>query len=145
MDVTTLDRAAGNILALLVFYHKQLFKTEHGISGVQAAQYRLLGHLKKEGTLSMTALGTRLYISKPYMTSLVDALIKEGYVERLSDANDRRVINISITEAGKQHLLEAHRLYKDGIKNLLADLDEEDLNKLCDSSEVVSSILGKLR
>ncbi len=145
MDVTTLDRAAGNILALLVFYQKQLFKSEHGITGVQAAQYRLLGILKKEGMLSMTALGTRLYISKPYMTNLVDALIKDGYVERQPNLKDRRVINISITEAGIQHLHEAHRLYKNGIKNILADLNEEDLNNLCASSEVVASILGKIR
>lgn len=145
MDVTTLDRTAGNILALLVFYHKQLFKSDHGITGVQTAQYRLLGLLKKEGTLSMTALGSRLYISKPYMTSLVDSLIKEGYVERLPDTKDRRVIKISITRTGIEHLHEAHRLFKDGIMKLLADLDEDDLNNLCSSSEVVNSILGKIR
>jgi DNA-binding MarR family transcriptional regulator len=145
MNATTLDRTAGNILALLVFYHKQLFKSEHGITGVQAAQYRLLGLLKKEGTQSMTALGTRLFISKPYMTSLVDALIMEGWVERQPDTKDRRVINIMITEAGNQHLHEAHDLYKSGVKKLLADLDENDLSDLCASSEMVATILKKIK
>lgn len=144
MDEITLDRTASHLLTLLIFYHKQLFKTEHGITGVQAAQYRLLGRLMKEGTLSMSALGSRLYISKPYMTSLVDALIKEGYVVRQPDQSDRRVINISITESGLKHLHKAHNLYKRCVKDLLADLNAQDLEDLCISAEKVVSILAKV-
>jgi len=144
MDDTTLDRTAGYLLALLFFYHKQLFKQECGITGVQAAQYRLLGMLMKEGSLSMSALGTRLYISKPYMTSLVDALIKDGLVERLSDLKDRRVINITITAKGIDQLENAKCLYKMSVKQIISGLNPQDLENLCISAEKVSSILSKI-
>ncbi|MFH0966953.1 MAG: MarR family transcriptional regulator [Methanobacteriota archaeon] len=144
MDDTTLDKTAGYLLALLFFYHKQLFKQDCGITGVQAAQYRLLGMLMKEGSLSMSALGTRLYISKPYMTSLVDALIKEGLVERQSDLKDRRVINITITVKGMDQLEHAKCLYKGNVKHVISGLGTQDLETLCTSAEKVSSILSKL-
>ncbi len=144
MDDTTLDRTAGHLLALLFFYHKQLFKQECGIAGVQAAQYRLLGLLMKEGSLSMSALGTRLYISKPYMTSLVDALIKDGLVERQSDLKDRRVINITITKKGMEQLESAKSLYNNHVKHIISGLSPEDLETLCISAEKVTSILSKI-
>jgi DNA-binding MarR family transcriptional regulator len=144
MDETTLDRTAGHLLALLFFYHKQLFKQECGISGVQAAQYRLLGMLMKEGSLSMSTLGTRLYISKPYMTSLVDALIKDGLVERQSDLTDRRVIRISITPKGMEQLESAKSIYINSVKHILTELSPEDLETLCSAAGKVTAILGKI-
>lgn len=144
MDDPTLDRTAGYLLALLFFYHKQLFKQECGITGVQAAQYRMLGMLMKEGSLSMSALGTRLFISKPYMTSLVDTLIKDGLVERQSDLKDRRVINITITAKGMDQLENVKCLYKKNVKQIISGLDEHDLEILCTSAEKVASILSKI-
>ena len=82
MDEKILDRTASHLLALVNFSHNQFINSEHSMTGANAAQYRLLGRLMKEGMLSMSVLGNRLYISRPYMTNLVDALIKEGYVRR---------------------------------------------------------------
>jgi len=96
------DRAAKELLALMPFYHKHIMKTGYGISGMQAAQYRVLGVLMKAGSLPVSEIGRRLYISKPYMTALIDTLIEEGFVKRQPDLTDRRVINITITEQGKK-------------------------------------------
>jgi DNA-binding MarR family transcriptional regulator len=138
------DMIADNLLALLPFYHKKIFRAEHGITGMQAAQYRLLGALMRGGTLPMSELGKRLYISKPYMTTLVDQLIREGHVERTPDTRDRRVINITITPSGSKHLKQVGALYKDDVKNLLGDLNKKDLEELCQSLEKLRSILSKI-
>jgi DNA-binding MarR family transcriptional regulator len=138
------DRIAENLLALLPFYHKKIFRAEHGITGVQVAQYRLLGALMKGGMLPMSELGKRLYISKPYMTTLVDQLMKEGYVERIPDTRDRRVINISITPSGIKYLKQGYAVYKDDVKNLLSDLNKKDREELCQSLEKLLSILSRI-
>lgn len=138
------DRAAEYLLALMPFYHKHIMKTGYGITGMQAAQYRVLGVLMKAGTLPVSEIGRRLYISKPYMTALIDTLIGEGLVERQPDLTDRRVINISITDKGKKHLRQSVALYKNDLKNLLASLDDPDLAELCSSLESLRSILGKI-
>jgi len=138
------DKAAEYLLALMPFYHKHIVRTGYGITGIQAAQYRVLGVLMKAGTLPMSEIGRRLYISKPYMTALIDTLIKDGLVERTPDLADRRVINISITEPGKKHLKQSITLYKNDLKDLLSTLDEYDLEGLCASLESLKAILGKI-
>jgi DNA-binding MarR family transcriptional regulator len=99
----------------------------------------------KVGTpLSMSELGKRQYISKPYMTILVDQLIQDGYVQRIPDAGDRRVINIAITAEGKRHLKQAASRYKETIKNMLSELDSQDLEDLCQSLEKLRNIISKI-
>jgi len=140
------EKVAENLIALLPFYHKKIFGPGgQGITGMQAAQYRILGVLMKEGTpLSMSELGKRQYISKPYMTILVDQLILDGYVQRIPDTGDRRVINIAITAEGKRHLKQAASRYKETIKNMLAELDHQDLEDLCLSLEKLRNIIAKI-
>lgn len=140
------ERIAENLVALLPFYHKKISGPGgQGITGMQAAQYRLLGVLMKEGTpLPMSELGKRQYISKPYMTILVDQLIQDGHVQRIPDTRDRRVINIAITPEGKRHLKQAASRYKETIKNMLSELDSQDLEDLCQSLEKLRTIISKI-
>jgi DNA-binding MarR family transcriptional regulator len=139
------DRIAVLMLSILPFYHKKIFRSGHCATGIHAAQYRTLGVLMREGTpLTMSELGKRLYISKPYMTVLVDQLIRDGYVERMPDTRDRRVINISITPAGSRHLRRAGAEYKTDIKAILSDLNDEDLKELCLSLEKLHRIFAKI-
>jgi len=138
------DRAAKELLALMPFYLKHIMKTGYGISGMQAAQYRVLGVLMKAGTLPVSEIGRRLYISKPYMTALIDTLIEGGFVQRLPDLSDRRVINITITEQGKKYLKQSVTLYKNELKVLLSCLDDTDLTELCISLESLKAILAKI-
>jgi DNA-binding MarR family transcriptional regulator len=140
------ERVAENLIALLPFYHKKIFGPGgQGITGMQAAQYRILGVLKREGNpLSMSELGKRQYISKPYMTILVDQLIQDGSVQRIPDTMDRRVINIAITAEGKRHLRQAASRYKENVKNILSDLDRQDLEDLCQSLEKLRNIISRI-
>jgi DNA-binding MarR family transcriptional regulator len=140
----TRDQAADDLLALMPFYHKHIMRTGFGISGIQAAQYRVLGVLMKAGTLPVSEIGRRLYISKSYMTGLIDTLIEGGFVQRQPDLTDRRVINITITEKGKKHLRQSVTLYKNDLKDLLSSLDDTDLNELCSSLDSLKSILAKI-
>ena len=140
------ERVAENLIALLPFYHKKIFGPGgQGITGMQAAQYRTLGVLMRGGTpISMSELGKRQYISKPYMTVLVDQLIQYGYVQRIPDTTDRRVINIAITAEGKRHLKQAASRYKETVKNMLSELDSQDLEDLCQSLEKLRNIISKI-
>jgi DNA-binding MarR family transcriptional regulator len=141
------EKIAENLIALLPFYHKKIFgPAGQGKTGMQAAQYRVLGVLMRGDTsLSMSELGKRLYISKPYMTVLVEQLIQDGHVQRIPDARDRRVINIAITAGGRRYLKQAASRYKENVKNILSDLDPKDLEDLCQSLEKLRTILSKIR
>jgi DNA-binding MarR family transcriptional regulator len=138
------DKAADSLLALMPLYHNHIFRINRRNSGLEAAQYRVLGILMKTGPHPISEIGRMLYISKPYMTVLIDSLIKKGLIERGNDPGDRRVILITITSSGKKHLRRAFEIYKTDVKNLLAGLGNDDISQLCSSLENLQKIFEKL-
>jgi len=140
------DQASDFLMQMLEFYHDKLLKVEKvGLTGIHQAQLRLMFHLYTVRMLSMSTLGKKLYISKPYMTTLVDSLIKEGLVERHPDPYDRRVININITEKGQEKIESIKIQMRDQMKNLLSNLQESDLITLCSCGEKLIGVVSKIQ
>lgn len=144
MDDSLKDKAADGLLALMPLYHRHIFRLNRHTSGFETAQYRVLGVLMKSGSQPISEIGRALYISKPYMTVLIDSLMEKGWIRRGHDPDDRRVILISITPEGKKHLRRAFEVYKEDVKTLLAGLGKNDISQLCSSAEHLKKILEKL-
>lgn len=142
MADTLRDQCADEIIRLLPLYHKKILHPS--LSGHQLARFRVLGVLMRDGTLPTTEIGKRLYISKPYMTALVDSLIEEKFVERQPHPEDRRVIRIAITASGKQHLKEALEVYRADVRKLLLGVSSRDLEELGSALATVRRILSTI-
>ena len=56
--------------------------------------------------LRMTDVSRFMMVSKPAATQAVNRLVEQGYVERVDDPADRRVVYIQPTEAGKARFRE---------------------------------------
>lgn len=69
--------------------------------GITATQFMVLDVLQQEGNLPLSEIGKKIYLDKPAVTGLADRLEKEGFVERKRSLNDRRVVNLHITDRGK--------------------------------------------
>jgi len=141
-DIT--DKVADSLLALMPLYHRYIFKTGPGISGIRMAQYRVLGLLMKTGSLSMSDIARTLYISKPSMTMLADTLTDNGWITRNNDPEDRRVINLTITPKGKKHLQQAFEIYRIDVRALISELDDQELQRLSASLDNIHQIFTKL-
>lgn len=61
---------------------------------------RLLSFVRS-GSMSMTRLGTLLQVHPTSVTSAVDRLVRQGYVERLRREDDRRVVLAALTDQGR--------------------------------------------
>lgn len=92
----------------------------------------------------MSEIGKHMGISKPYMTVLVNRLIGEGLVERVPDTDDRRVVNVTITEAGRDAIREFTRYARETVMKNLSSLDSGDISSLHDSMKRIRSITSKL-
>jgi DNA-binding MarR family transcriptional regulator len=141
----TIETVSRNLILLFPMFHGKIVSRVRGVSGKQLAGYRVLGVLLRHGPLPISEVGKRLYISKPYMTRLVDDLIGEDLVERLPDVSDRRVIRIRITEKGQRRIEEIGAVFQDDIEGLLSDLSDDDVRVLDESLKNVNRVLGKLR
>lgn len=61
----------------------------------------------QSGAMPMTRLGSLLQVHPTSVTSAVDRLVRQGYVERLRRERDRRVVLASLTPAGRRVVEEA--------------------------------------
>ncbi len=82
-----------------------LFRYEHQAlrqGSISPAQIGGLIYLASHSPASMTDLARYLGITKPSATALIDRLISQGLVTRLSDHRDRRMVKIALTLKGKK-------------------------------------------
>lgn len=68
---------------------------------VTPTQYAVLKVLWEKDGQSGVALGARLLIDSATMTGVIDRLAAAGLLERRSDAEDRRVQRLVLTERGR--------------------------------------------
>ena len=61
--------------------------------------FTIMALQEKEGC-SFSDLNQILHVSAPTVTGIIDRLEKIGYVKRIHSKEDRRVINIELTEKG---------------------------------------------
>ena len=79
--------------------------------GLDYAEWKLLGILSREGDTyrsSPSKLARLMELSSGAMTNRLDRLEQAGLVRRLPDPNDRRGVQVELTDQGKQ-------LYEDAI------------------------------
>jgi len=72
--------------------------------GVNVTAFRALLHIDQFGPMSSTAIATLVGISTGAMTGTGDQLERQGYIDKKKDDKDRRVLLLSLTEAGQKFL-----------------------------------------
>lgn len=90
---------AGRVPLLLNRFISQQFK-KAGIV-LTREQWSVLAVLWKNDGCSQQVIADETSRDKPSVTRLIDNLVKEGYVERRNDPNDRRLNLIYLTKKGK--------------------------------------------
>ena len=89
---------------------RRIFKAIHDYShevsknyGITGPQLWVIKTVFLDGSLSLGDLGKRMYLQPNTITGLIDGLEEKGYVERVRDRDDRRVVKVQLTPRG-QHL-----------------------------------------
>lgn len=99
-------------------FTKELNKTYQ----VSAPQLHCLLALQENGPLPPSQIARYIMVKSSTVTGIIDRLEQKGFVERLRNSPDRRVITIQLTDAGKKLAQNApppiqHKIV-DGIKKL---------------------------
>lgn len=63
-------------------------------------QFLLLEFLDKQGESKMTVLAAFMKVTTAAITGIVDRLVRDGYVVRVYEPEDRRIIKVKLTSKG---------------------------------------------
>lgn len=91
-------------------------------SGIDTRRYSVLGVLAHMGPLSQQAVGVKLRIDRATMVGLLDDLERLGFLERRRNADDRRLYDLTITDAGRAAVLKAENAVRSFEARMFAPL-----------------------
>jgi DNA-binding MarR family transcriptional regulator len=129
-DATSRDDAlreiAGGIATLAARRRCAAARRVHH-SGISLGHLQILWILQEHGPLPVSRLADWLGIGVPNATGLLDRMEQRGLVERVRDAEDRRVVLARMTDLGRDAVAEHDGWRADLVQELLAPLPTEQL------------------
>jgi len=143
-EESSIDKVIDNIFYISLSVSKRLrhsFKKKTNLSPVSYFVLHILCHYEM---LSMSEIGNKLLMPKPHVTAQIDKLIAENMVERLLDPNDRRIINIKLTEKGKEDLKMISHEMSQEMRQLILPLDPQKRETMLNSSQQLRDILSEI-
>jgi DNA-binding MarR family transcriptional regulator len=144
MEKSNLDSIIESIFSIKPILSKNLVYPVRQKLMISTGTHYVLSILEKEGPLTMTDISRKLVIPKPNVTPLIDKLIELGYVERLADEHDRRIVKVKITGKGIDVIDELRNQVSEYIKQKLSIFNDNELDELCSALKTVNLILSRL-
>jgi len=94
---------------------------------IPRSQVYLLRLLDRRGAISMSDMADSLGITMSGCTALVDRAVSAGWVARQRDLNDRRVVLVDVSPAGKQMLTQIRETRARILARYLTRLDVDEI------------------
>lgn len=110
-------------------------------TGLTSPQLVVLQALKREDNLSTSQLAGRISLSQPTVTSILDRLSTAGFIERVKDSRDRRVVHIHLTPQGTMAADKAPELLQAGFVRAYSQLPSWERHMLIASLQRVAELM----
>jgi DNA-binding MarR family transcriptional regulator len=127
--------------------HREVVKVALEEVGVDFAPHHMgiMKVLQETGESHISEIGEMMGIAKSQMTHSVDKLIAAGMVERKAVPEDRRKINLRLTQKGAQKLEELDEMLKERMKGKLSTLSDHELKKLAEAFDCIAETFSRLQ
>ena len=112
------------------------------LKDLTAQELHTISLIGKMGSPRMSELAARGHVTLGTMTVMINKLVKKGYVKRMRDEGDRRVVVVSLTASGRKINRLHEKFHKDIIDKFLALLTKSEQEKILKIIQKVAVALG---
>ena len=95
-------------------------------------EVHILEAIQKSESNMMSAIAKRLMVTQGTLTVSTSKLVKKGYVERVKDEKDKRIVRLTLTDKAESIMQIHNQFHEAMIEKLLNDLEvdkEEEVIK----------------
>ena len=121
--------------------HGELAKTNEGLGNGKAGGenalcsdyglfYRVSNSMYRRDNMTMGELSSALSVPMSTATRMIDWFVNNGYVQRLPDPEDRRVVRVALTDKGRQLHKTIESYTGEGVKQVVSGLTAEEQTTL---------------
>jgi DNA-binding MarR family transcriptional regulator len=132
-------------LRMATFRLARRLRCARAADSMSDAQLAVLADLRMNGRRTISTLAERERVTAPSMTNTINGLEEQGYVTRAVDEDDRRRVQVEITDAGAELVVETIRRRDVLLADMLADLDftEDELTTLREASMLMRRVTDR--
>lgn len=142
-ELTEIEMHLIDVRNLFSDLFQHMVMSSKGLMGfsVNNSQLKAMTAFHEDRHYSMGELCKIANVKMPSMTEVVDKLVEEGFVERIRDTDDRRVVNVQLTDSGKMAHGVILQAREQELMNIFGCLDVKQRTRLLKSLRVVKSIM----
>lgn len=129
MSVIALPEFADKLSAIMPVIMREFSKkigSELYQGKITLPQFIILEFLHREGESKMTDLARFMSVTTAAMTGFVERLVRDGYVERVFDPGDRRVIIIKLTGKGAVLVKKVNAQRRSTVINIFGQISQAE-------------------
>jgi DNA-binding MarR family transcriptional regulator len=108
---------------------------------ITVEQFHVLRYVRR-GSDSMSELATAKNISRPAISQAVDILVNKGFLTRVQSTQDRRVVELALTEAGNELLDAVFKETRGWMKERMSALTADELETISKAMEALKKMLN---
>lgn len=102
-----------------------------GLSRMETGVLLTIHHAMERGKVCrVSSLSRRMHISSPTVTQHIANLERRGLVDKTPDKDDKRAVNLSLTQQGRETLEQHRARMEQNIDELIARLSPEEAEHL---------------
>src|SRR6266498_1773163 len=107
---------------------------------ISVEQFHVLRYVRR-GSGSMSELATAKNISRPAISQAVDVLVKKGLLTRIQSTQDRRYVELALTDAGNNLLDTVFKETRSWMKKRMNVLTVDELETIAKAMEALQKML----
>lgn len=89
-------------------------------------QFLILDFLNRQGESQMTHLANFMHVTTAAMTGIVERLVRDGYLVRVYETKDRRIIKVKLTSKGNELVKRINQQRQRMIIKIFGNISEDD-------------------
>ena len=129
------------LISEFIKLYNLLERDEKACYGVTVQQCCTLLAFEKRSKVKMNELSAELGLSSSTMTRNVDILVRRGYLKRVRDDNDRRLVFVQLTEPGKELTTKLQQCECDFFAEALRAIPESEWENVASSLKLLLAAL----
>lgn len=104
-------------------------------------QHLVMRTIHKNGTCTSSQLAEFFYVNRSAITAIINRLSAKGFIKRVPDERDRRVIHLHLTERGKEVVSQGEEKIRNVVGMYLSQLEEEEIASFLKTFEKLANIV----
>lgn len=137
------SKLAENIINFIPQLNRRFFRMMPKLD-MPKQQLGLLHMLTHHCHMPMKVFSDKMHISKPNLTKLVNHLIDEGLVVRSHSEEDRRIILLDITEAGREVVKSHYEMMIEEVTKMFEVFEDNEVEELSHHISEINRLISKL-